>query len=383
MPASTLRALRFVRTWLAGSRAPIEEREVEIPGEGRRIPGTLFSSRRTVAHAEAEGDAPVLPRGSGRSGWIVLHGVTRPGRRHAQLVRFCRALAYAAGPVIVPEIPEWRELRLAPDVTVPTVRAAVDRLGGDGAGLVGFSFGAPQALRAAADRELRTRISGVVGFGGYFDVHRTVRFQLTGYHEWKGVERRLVPDPYGRWIMAANHLTDVPGHEDADDVARALRELAAIAGDARIPSDAPEMAAPLRELRESVAPPRRPLYDLLAEGPGEEGTGDPGGTRESRLEGMADELSRAALTMEPLLEVGEALRGIRCPVELIHGRSDRLVPYTESLRLAAAFPETTRVRVTITDLFAHTEGRSVVPSISGIREGWRFFAALRRVMGLA
>ncbi len=278
------------------------------------------------------------------------------------------------------------------------MRGALDFLRGpaNGAvGLVGFSFGAPQALRAAAHPSLRDRIEGVAGFGGYYDIHRAVRFQLTGRHRWQGEEQTLDPDPYARWIMAANHLTDIPGHEDAGDVARALRRLAAIAGDARIPSDSAEMGEHRLTLRDEVSPLRQDLFDLLAEGPrlvdspeaGEKSpwrdrsrTGD--GPRSARLEALADALSDAALETTPLLDVRPHLHDLRCPVELLHGRFDRLIPYTESLRLAEALRDGTPVNLTVTELFSHTEGRSLGAGLRATREGWRFFTALRRVLGM-
>ncbi|MDX1568665.1 MAG: hypothetical protein R3223_12740 [Longimicrobiales bacterium] len=357
MRASTLRTLRFLRTWLSGP-GRVDEREVTVGS----FPATVFS--------------PVRGRRSG-STWVVLHGVTRPGRRHPQLLRFCRALTRAGGRVVVPEIRDWVELRLAPEQTVPAIRAVVDWIGGQeegGVGLVGFSFGAPQALRAAAHPSLRDHISGVAGFGGYCDIHRAVRFQLTGRHEWRGEESRIDPDPYGRWIMAGNHLTDIPEHEGARDVAGALLRLATIAGDERIAADSPTMSEHREALREEIAPSRRELYDLLARAPVD--SLDP-------LEALADSLSEAALRVTPLLDVRPHLEGLRGPVELIHGRHDRLIPYTESHRLAEALPKEARVRLTVTELFSHTEGRALRAGLAAAGEGWRFFSALRRVLGMA
>ncbi|MGH7393272.1 MAG: alpha/beta hydrolase family protein, partial [Candidatus Rokuibacteriota bacterium] len=59
---------------------------------------------------------------------------------------------------------------------------------------------------------------------------------------------------------------------------------------------------------------------------------------------------------------------------LVHGRGDRAVPFTESLRLAAARPE--RTRVVIIDAIGHVEaaGRS------GPFGAWRDLAALWAVM---
>ena len=59
-----------------------------------------------------------------------------------------------------------------------------------------------------------------MGFGGYCDLERTLRFQFTGEHEWNGEAHSLRPDPYGRWIVGANYLTAVPGFEDSERVAQ-------------------------------------------------------------------------------------------------------------------------------------------------------------------
>ncbi len=361
MPASILRTARFLRTWLT-RRAPVVECEVRVEDEEVTLPATLLRERRS---------AP-LPA------WILLHGLTRPGRSHAELLRFARALASAGAVVVIPEIREWTQLRLAPDRALPAIVAAVAGLKESGLareppGVVGFSFGAPQALRAAATSDLRGRIGAVVGFGAYFDVTRTVRFQLTGEHEWKGRRCRLTPDPYGRWIMAANHLTDVPGHADAGDVSRALWRLAAQAGDRQVPADDPALD-PLRdELRGEVAPSRRGLFDAFARRAGPA----PEGARE-----LGDALAAAALRKTPELHVTGCLGSVDCPVELVHGREDRLIPFTETLRLAAAFPAEAALQVTVTALFSHSRNRPIRAGVRAVREGWRFVRMLRRMVSL-
>src|SRR5688500_11062122 len=95
----------FARSWLTG-RADVVAREVELDRSDRRVPATLL--------APARRSRPPLP------GWILLHGVTVPGREHAQLVRFARSLAHTGAAVLIPEVPEWKALRLAPALTVPT-----------------------------------------------------------------------------------------------------------------------------------------------------------------------------------------------------------------------------------------------------------------------
>ncbi len=141
-------------------------------------------------------------------------------------------------------------------------------------GLVGFSFGSPQALAASAHPDVRDRLAGVVGFGGYCDLERTILFQLTGRHEWEGRVHHLRPDPYGRWIVAANYLTAVPGMEDADEVARGLRRLAALAGDRGVMSWDEQFDPVKKEIRARLGPGRhREVFDLFAPVSEQDGSG--------------------------------------------------------------------------------------------------------------
>ena len=103
------RTLRYARAWATGPHA-FEEEELVLDREGVAVPATVVR--------------PVGPKGS-TPAWVVMHGLTRPGRAHAQLVRFTRAVASAGLTTIVPEVPEWRRLRLSPGLTTPTIEAAV------------------------------------------------------------------------------------------------------------------------------------------------------------------------------------------------------------------------------------------------------------------
>jgi hypothetical protein len=78
--------------------------------------------------------------------------------------------------------------------------------------------------------------------------------------------------------------------------------------------------------------------------------GDPAGAA-SFLAAPPAELKRYLDSLSPI----RVARDIRARLVLVHGRTDRAVPYTESLRLAAARPErTTLVLVGVVD---HVKGR--------------------------
>lgn len=313
--------------------------------------------------------------------WVVLHGITRRGRQHAQLARFTRAVVSTGAVAIVPEVPEWRSLSLAPRLAVPTIRAGISGLRDSGwardapIGVIGFSFGAPHAVSATGHPDVRDELAGAVSFGGYRDLRRTVRFLMTGTHEWNGRAYRLTPDPYGRWIIGANYLTAVEGHEDAGDVADALSALANRAGDLGIPSLDARLDIHKTELRSRVAAERVALFDLFA--PGSAVLPDV-----DRAEEMAEALVVAAMRTEPEIDPGQALATVRHPVHLLHGRRDHLIPFSESLRMREAIPPGTPTQTTITRLFGHSAQDSFPSFLKAVREVPVFFSALRKVLRL-
>jgi pimeloyl-ACP methyl ester carboxylesterase len=338
------RAARFAWNWRSDSPG-FQEEELGIDRGDRIVPASLYGPERTR---------------TGLSNWVVLHGITRPGRRHPTLLRFVRTLAGTGARVLVPEIPEWRELYLAPDEAVATILASVHRLkemgGSQGSpvGVMGFSLGVGQVLRAAANPSLVGELGGVAGFGGYGTLDRTIHFLFKGEHEWEGETHVLDPDPYGRWIVGGNYLTQVPGYEDAEDVSVALLKLARKAGDLQVGSWEPFYDPIKDEVLEGVHPSRHEIFRVFA---------PPAGQPPSRdmATQLAPELAEVARRTGPQSEPTSFLKDISVPVRLVHGRGDRLIPFSESLRLAEAFPDTADVRVYLTNLFSHSQeaGRRV------------------------
>ncbi len=378
-------SLRFARGW-GSPRADLVEREVEIPlapgGRDRpvdRVPGSLFA-----------------PPGTGPlPGWVVLHGITRPGRRHAQLRRFATALASTGVRVLVPEIREWQELDFAPQRAQAILRESVAWMAGapetEGSQvmLVGFSFGGPQALLAASDPSVAHRLKGVLAWGSYADLERTLRFQFTGEHGYdgdgfpsqRGLRFREDPDPYGRWVVAANCLQHAAGVGDARDVSRALRDLAARAGDLQIPANDPSLE-PLRlEMRKQVHSGRRDLFDLFAPSLAAPGRSVPDPSRHGEALELVAAMARGARRAVPLLDPVSHIEGIDVPVRLLHGKGDVLIPFTETLELADRLrPRTPDLKVGVTGLFAHSGGSGSPPKLGHrTREGLHFLRVLRRV----
>ena len=408
-PASLWRALRLVFAWQTGRGEVVESednvRRPEVVGttinhlvdthvKPRSIPVTVVRPRRTKGR-RAKGHLPT---------WVILHGLARPGRHHPRLIRFSRALAATGAVVAIPEVPEWRSLALVPEVTTPTILAGLQALeaeclagerikehnlvGGDpvhgtvGAeapessappsGVIGFSFGAPHAIAAAADERLFGKVSHVVSFGGYGDLRHTARYLFTGLHQHGEIKRRSTPDPYGRWIVAANFLTLVEEYHDAHDVAKALLELAKMGGD-QGESYFPTYESTRSRLRQGLDPSRRDLFDLIAPAAGT--VGDPVAGRE-----LARRLVESALKVHPGLEPRDLLDRVNVPVLILHGWDDRLVPATQALWLRDMVGSEHKL-ASITRLLAHSDQDSLENRLALVSQLGPFVRTLALVLG--
>jgi pimeloyl-ACP methyl ester carboxylesterase len=351
------RTLRFLRAWMRRPSGVREvETEVRVNGEPREA--TLF----------------LPPGGRPAPGWVVLHGLTVPGRRHLAMTRFVRALAASGAAVLVPDVPAWRELRLDVTAARDTVEAGVLHLDGHpavqpgGIGAVGFSFGATQVLMAAADPAMHGLLRGLVCFGGYGDLGRLVRCMFTGEHEWQGERHTLDPDPYGRWIVVGNYLSRIPGCEGMQRVEAAALALALESGRRGEWAWGPHYDAMKVELSAEFSPEEKRIWRIVA--PLTDQPLDLAGARE-----LAEAFSRVALAHDPGLEPRPVLGQVRAHAVLSHGRQDRLIPYTETLRLRSLLPPQATASVTITGLFAHSSGAWLHP-VHWLRETSAFVRLL-------
>ncbi len=283
---------------------------------GHPAPLTALTSppaREPLAVAGAAVDRYV-PAGFGRAPALVLvHGFTPEGKDDPRVREAATLLARAGFDVAVPTVPGLTRGRLRADDVAAVVATLAARPGS--VTLLGVSVGVGPALLAAADPRVRDRVSAILSLGGYASALEVLRFWLTGAYAFGDARGVVLHDP---------------------ELVRAF-----------VRANADLLEAPARTELEAADPARaaRVLADL------------------------APELRRQLEALSPL----SVARDIRAPLVLVHGRGDRAVPYTESLRLAAARPErTTLVLVGVLD---HVEG--------GGPARWqdaRDFLALWRVM---
>lgn len=385
MPGPVCDTIRYVRGWTRGRHLAESDDSPAVSGGAAKIavPGVRIEDV-SIGGGAGPLRARRYRRASRRSpapGWVLLHGVTRPGPDHPAIARFASALAWAGAVVLVPDVPPWRRLDLDPGPARSALVRAARHLCGDpavrpgGVVLVGLSFGFPQVLRVGGRLAAEGLVRGLGGFGSYCRLADTLRFGLTGQFRWRGTIRYLRPDPYGRWVVAANYLHRVPGYGDAECVSGALRRLAVLAGERRIMSWDPGYDVVKDDLEGSLPATHRRLFRLFA--PPADREPKPGPAREmTHL--LAEAARRTHPELEPPVSMGDA--GAPPPVRLLHGRRDHLIPFTETLALERLLRNRMDIAATVTGLFAHS--RESGRKIARVRESVRFFKGLKEVIAL-
>lgn len=315
-------------TWV--SRAPVRE-SVFLPVEGRRLDADLYRP------------ASGTPRGA----IVLVHGLSRAGRRHVELMRLAQLLAREGELVLVPQLDGLAAFRLSGD-EVADIRASARYLAGVSHGpvaIAGFSFGAGPALLAAADLP-GLPVAG--SFGGYADLRNVIAYVTTGVFTFHGQRYQRRQEDYNRWKLLALLVGFVAS---APDRAR----LAAIAD-------------------RKLADPSAATEDL------EGGLGDEGravtalvlNRREEAVDALIERLSptaRAALAgLSPL----SAVRRLSGRLLVAHGADDDSIPFTESLRLAEATQG--RASIAVFRTFHHTGPEPRWHSLSArAADAWNLF----------
>jgi hypothetical protein len=192
---------------------------------------------------------------------------------------------------------------------------------------------------------MREAIGTVVGFGGYCDLRRTLRFMMTGEHEWEGRRYRLEPDPYGRWIIAANYLPEVPEYAGMEGARRRCTSWRCTRGP-RGQRGGPDLRREEGRAARPLAPEEREIWDLLAH---------PSGARPP--DAAAARAGRPALRggarRHPQLDPRPSLAHLRQRSSSRTATTTGSCP-SPSCSGCAGAPPRLRVHATVTRLFAHS-----------------------------
>jgi len=282
---------------------------VEFLSAGAWRPLSRLTSTPRVEPLSVPGAAVDRWVGGGGVPLVLVHGYAPAGKDEPRVREAAALLARAGFDVAVPTVPGLTRGRLRPDDVAPVVATLTARP--RPTVMIAVSIGAGPALLAAAEPAVRDRVRAVLSLGGYASARELLRFFLTGEYEWGTVHGRVAHDPaVVRAFVEAN--ADLLNEADRNAVADPARVAAAL----RLPPP------PLAELLDRLSPDR-------------------------------------------------VAGAIRARLILVHGVDDPAVPYTETLRLAAARPRHTEV--VLVHLLQHVEPGAP-------RRGWRVLGEVTRLL---
>jgi fermentation-respiration switch protein FrsA (DUF1100 family) len=327
-------ALPATEAWFSPILADVVREDVVIVSGDRRIPADLYR--------------PADPR----TALVLVHGLSRAGRRHPEIVRLARLISRHRQLVLVPELDGLARFALT-GTEVDDLGAALRHLRtwGRPVGIAGFSFGAGPALLAAAESP-DVRVIG--SFGGYADLTNVIAFVTTGTHGFAG--RRYVQrqEEYNRWKLLALLAGVLERGADRGP-------LAAIA-ERRLTNPADDT----RELEAGLGADGQAVLRLVL-------NRDERAVA-SRVAALSPATREALARLSPLASVSR----VRGRLLIAHGEGDESIPFTESLRLAEAAHG--RARLAILRTFHHTGPQTVWRSVQEhAADGWNL---LRLVDGL-
>jgi hypothetical protein len=306
---------------------------------------------RLVRWQGGEGDL-YLPASEVRAAMVLVPGAAVLGRDEPRLKALARTFARAGFAVLVPELPELRRLALS-RADADRVASALRHLGGQQPGVplgvAAISYAVAPAIIAAIEDDLAPRIAFVVGIGGYRDAEAVIRFVTTGAFRPRGDSRefRVEPGHYGRWAFVMANA----GRLDSPSDARLLEEIAHLRFRDRDADISRQTAA--------LGPQGRAVLALMD-------NRNPDAV--SRLihalpPGVRREIDGLNLALYDLSKLGGHLI-------LVHGRSDPMVPYSESQDLAVAASRA-RVSLFLIDDIGHVEFTAV-----NVRNAWTMWQAI-------
>jgi pimeloyl-ACP methyl ester carboxylesterase len=272
---------------------------------------------------------------------VLVPGISELGCYHPRLMALSRYLAANDFLVVTPDIRDLRKFRMSPQ--------AVDQIaywfnqvpsldGGSGiriTGLSGISFSATLAIIGAARPGVRERVSFVFGIGAYDDALRCSQTWFApgpvtmspGYYPTRY---------YARWIVMLGALDMAPRGEDRDFLEKALTDLLLLKPAPPPPPDLSQ--ASLRWYRLAIMPEDQSDPPLAAE-----------------IEDHMSAVLYKAVSPE------KAAAAIRCPVFLVHGAYDDLIPPEESRHLARRFVNAP-VHLLVSPFLTHTHAAQQEPS---------------------
>ncbi len=271
---------------------------------------------------------------------LLVPGLHFLGPLDARMDRFARILAASGLLVLAPRLPDFTSLILDQRVFDDTLRAwkTLENLPDrpdERPGIFSISFGSLPSLWLASMSPAAASVGSLIVFGGYADFTDTLRFCLEG-------RAGAAHDPLNRPVVFMNLMPYLEGcPEDPTELFSALRAyVEATWGKPEMKLDG-RWQAVARDVAEGLSAELLPMYFAS--------TG-----LESNTRPLVDAAIARARDGFSWLAPQKLLEHVQCPVDLIHGADDDVIPYEHAFALARGLPAKNVRGVHITGLYGHT-----------------------------
>lgn len=308
---------------------------------------TVPSGVQRHSHTLACGGAFDLYRapGADRPALLVLHGLHFNGGRDPRMERFCRVLAACGVDVGAPTLPTYQRMDPQPlifDEATQALEALQDATGRERVGVLCISLGClPGTWLAGRSSDA---VGGLTLFGAYANMARVLQWVSRDGPDGTGpLNLTLRPVVY-------RHLLPCFGVESTHH--RSLRDawMRFVQTTWQEPGwETPDRFVPVAE---ELAAGLHPSVQLLFL----EGCN----AREGGADRVRDVLS-GPFPGHDWMSMTDHLKAVRCPVRLIHGADDDVVPHTELDALAKAVPEGLLRGAHKTGLYGHSVVEGLPP----------------------
>lgn len=342
------RALRFIGAQQAGLKP------AAVQAISRRL--TTMNAGKKALHTEI-----YRPTNCAAVPVIFLHGMSPLGIADPRQVKAARALAHAGFCVICPELPEIRNLRItaaAIDDFAALVSAVLADTSLAPAGRVALfapSFSGAICLRVAALPTLARSIAVVCAIGSLAGIRNSMEYLflsdaadtyarnivLANYlplvKKYAALSRVFLELAHDNWNASASENPDLPGFQKTNHAFASMRKL----------------KPALRKIAEALSLDAAYRAQVFAE-------------LNKHMEREID-----------AYDVLSVAQNITCPVLLLHGATDNVIPPSESVELAKHLPN---CRLVVSPFVGHGDSRVSlrrIPDVIRLIGGFAWF--FRRV----
>jgi dienelactone hydrolase len=346
---------------LEWEREPVTTSDTQVPSRHGMLRGRLYLPDRV------------------RRAIVLVAGVNALGIDEPRLYGLAHELASVGLAVVTPELPDLQRYDITPRTTDMIEDAAVwlsnqPRLARDGkVGILGISFAGGLSIVAAGRPALRNRAAFVFSFGGHANFQRVLRFLCSGMEPASpgaggaaapSAERYRRPHDYGVVIVLLGGADRVVPAEQVGPLRAAiLTFLRASHYDLIDKRRAAATFAEARQMADALPEPARAFMKQV---------------NDRDVEG----LGRTFLPLIDQASHSPALSPDKspapaCPVYILHGADDNVIPAVEAQWLGRYLEGRTRTRTLLSRIITHAE----LNSQQDRQEIWElvdFFASLLR-----